>query len=136
LEEFDMKRKIAVAGVSAPGAPFASAVAVSGSASIYTSGFLARDPKSGRIAHPGDAERQTLACIDSIEKVLQAGGGSLQDIVKMTVFLRERGDYEAMNRARRARLAGVDYASTTVVAALVADDALVEIECVAQVEAP
>lgn len=131
-----MKRKIDVAGVSAPGAQFASAIAANGGTLIYTSGFLARDPESGGIAHPGDAEQQTLRCFDSIEKVLRAAGGRLQDIVKMTVFLRHGSAYEAMNRARRSRLAGIDYASTTVIAGLVAPDALVEIECVAAVSAP
>lgn len=128
-----VKRKISVEGVSAPGAPYSSAIAVTGGTLIYTSGFLARDPKTGAIAHPGDAGQQTLACFDSIEKVLQAAGGTLRDIVKMTVFLRNGSDYEAMNGARRSRLTGIDYASSTVITGLVAADALVEIECVAMV---
>ena len=128
-----MKRRIDVEGVSVSGAPFSSAIAVDGRTLIHTSGFLARDPKSGAIVHPGDVERQTLHCFDSIDRVLQAAGGALQDIVKMTVFLRNVSDYDAMNRARRSRLAGIDYASSTVIAGLVAADALVEIECVAAV---
>lgn len=128
-----MKRKITAEGISVPGAPFASAIATRERTLIHTSGFLARDPKGGAILHPGDAERQTLACFDAIEKVLEAAGGGLHDMVKMTVFLRNVSDYEAMNRARRARLSGIDYASSTVIAGLVAADALVEIECVAAI---
>lgn len=128
-----MRRRIDVAGLAAPGAPFASAVATNGGTLVHTSGMLARDAQSGGIAHPGDAERQTLHCLDSIERVLQAAGGALGDIVKMTVFLRHAADYAAMNRARRTRLAGIDYASSTVIAGLVAEQALVEIECVAAI---
>ncbi|MET2828451.1 RidA family protein [Mesorhizobium shangrilense] len=128
-----MKRMITAEGVSPPGAPFSSAIAVDGGTLVHTSGFLARDPKSGAILHPGDAEQQTLHCFNSIEKVLRAAGGALQDLVKMTVFLRNASDYEAMNRARRSRLAGIDYASSTVIAGLVAAEALVEIECVAAI---
>ena len=128
-----MKRKITAEGVSVPGAPFASAIAVDSGKVVYTSGFLARDSQTGAILHKGNAELQTLECFDKIEKVLQAAGGTLQDIVKMTVFLRDVSDYEAMNRARRARLAGIDYASSTVIAGLAAADGLVEIECVAVV---
>lgn len=127
-----MKQRVTVDGVSAPGAPYASAIALTGGRLVYTSGVLARDAAGG-IAHPGDAERQTQACFDSIEKILRAAGGTLRDIVKMTVFLRDGADYDAMNRARRARLAGIDYASSTVVTGLVASAALVEIECVAAV---
>lgn len=131
-----MKRKITAEGVAVPGAPFASAIAVDSGALVHTSGFLARDPITGAILHPGDVERQTLECFDKIEQVLQAAGGSLQDIVKMTVFLCDVADYEAMNRARRSRLAGIDYASSTVIAGLVAAGALIEIECVAAISGP
>jgi 2-iminobutanoate/2-iminopropanoate deaminase len=128
-----MKRCIDLAGLAAPTAPFASAIAVTGGTLVYTSGMLAREAGSGHIAHQGDAEQQTLHCLDSIERVLRAAGGRLGDIVKMTVFLRHGADYAAMNRARRARLDGVDYASSTVIAGLVAEAALVEIECVAAI---
>ncbi|TPM40542.1 RidA family protein [Mesorhizobium sp. B2-3-4] len=128
-----MKRKITAEGVAVPGAPFASAIAVEGGRTVYTSGFLARDSQTGTILHKGDAEKQSLVCFDKIEKILEAEGGTLQDIVKMTVFLRDVTDYEAMNRARKARLAGIDYASSTVIAGLAAADGLVEIECVAAI---
>ncbi len=130
-----MKRKITAEGVAVPGAPFTSAIAVAAGTMVHTSGFMARDPDTGKILYPGDAERQTLECLGKIEKVLAAAGGTLGDIVKMTVFLRHTSDYDAMNRARRSRLAGIDYASSTVIAGLVAEGALVEIECVAAIRA-
>jgi 2-iminobutanoate/2-iminopropanoate deaminase len=128
-----MKRKIIAEGVAVPGAPFASAIAVDSGTLVHTSGFLARDSATGAVLHPGNAEQQTLECFGKIEKVLHAAGGTLDDIIKMTVFLRDVADYEAMNRARKARLAGIDYASSTVIAGLVAAEALVEIECVAAI---
>lgn len=130
-----MKRKIIADGVAVPGAPFTSAIAVEGRTIVHTSGFMARDPETGAILHPGDAERQTLECFGKIERVLAAAGGTLDDIVKMTVFLTDAANYDAMNRARRARLAGIDYASSTILAGLVAANALVEIECVAAIAA-
>lgn len=128
-----MKRKITAAGVAVPGAPFTSAIAVEGRTIVHTSGFMARDPETGVILHPGDAERQTLECFCKIEKVLAAAGGTLGDIVKMTIFLTDASNYEAMNRARRAKLAGIEYASSTVLTGLVAANALVEIECIAAI---
>jgi 2-iminobutanoate/2-iminopropanoate deaminase len=128
-----MKSKISVDGVAVRGAPFTSAIAVTGRTIVHTSGFMARDPETGAILHPGDAESQTLECFGMIEKVLVAAGGTLDDIVKMTVFLTDASNYEAMNRARRAKLSGIDYASSTVVTGLVAPEALVEIECIAAI---
>lgn len=128
-----MKRKISAEGVAVPGAPFTSAIATEGRTIVHTSGFMARNPETGAIRYAGDAERQTLDCFGKIEKVLAAAGGTLQDIVKMTVFLTDASNYEAMNRARRTKLAGIDYASSTVLTGLVAADALVEIECIAAI---
>lgn len=130
-----MKRKISADGVAVPGAPFTSAIAVEGRTIVHTSGFMARDPATGAILHPGDIERQTLECLGKIERVLTAAGGTLDDIVKMTVFLTDASNYEGMNRARRQKLAGIDYASSTVLTGLVAPQALVEIECVAAIAA-
>lgn len=128
-----MKRKITADGVAVAGAPFTSAIATEGRTIVHTSGFMARDAETGAILHPGDAERQTLECFGKIERVLAAAGGTLDDIVKMTVFLTDASNYEAMNRARRTKLAGIDYASSTVLTGLVAAGALVEIECVAAI---
>ncbi|WP_395677603.1 RidA family protein [Inquilinus sp.] len=130
-----MKRPINSPGVYRPNALFAHAIAVDGGTLVCSSGVLARDPATGRILHPGDARQQTEACLGTLEAVLQAAGGTLDSIVKMTVFLRHAQDYDAMNAARRSRLAGCDYASSTVIAGLVAEDALVEIEVMAVVPA-
>jgi 2-iminobutanoate/2-iminopropanoate deaminase len=128
-----MKRQINSEGVYRPNALFSHAMAVDGGTLVCSSGVLARDPETGRILHPGDAQQQTLTCLGALDTVLRTAGGSLESIVKMTVFLRDAGDYDAMNAARRARLAGCAYASSTVIAGLVAEDALVEIEVIAVV---
>ena len=59
----------------------------------------------------------------------------MKDLVKVTVFLRDLRDYDAMNEVRRKALSGIAFASSTVQAQLNAPQALIEIEAVAFVSA-
>jgi 2-iminobutanoate/2-iminopropanoate deaminase len=131
-----MNRRIIAEGVYAPANLFAHAVELREARTVYSSGFLARDPLTGIVGPVGDVAAQTSHCLSSIEKVLATAGARLEDIVKMTVFLRDARDYDAMNAIRRQRLAGCTYASSTVIAGLVDANALVEIEVVASLSEP
>lgn len=125
--------------ITAPGLPgsalFAHAVATEPGRLLLSSGFLSRDPASGKIGPAGDAAEQTRRVLSSIEQVLNAAGASMKDLVRMTVYLVRREDYAAMNSVRREVLAGLTYASTTVLAGLLDPDALIEIDVVAQLPA-
>lgn len=112
--------------------PYVQGVEVSGGRLIYTSGFTARDV-SGATVGKGDIRAQTRQCLENIGGVIEAAGGSLKDLVKVTVFLRDLKDYQGMNAVRREMLGGAAFASSTVEAALNNPDALVEIEAVAVV---
>lgn len=124
-----MKETLESPRVSKTKGPYVQGVAVTGKL-IYTSGVTARNVK-GRILGVGDIRKQTRQCLKNIENIIRAGGGSLGDLVKVTVFLRDFRDYEGMNEVRREVLAKVAFASSTVQAQLNAPEALVEIEAVA-----
>ena len=78
----------------------------------------------------GDIRVQTRQCIENIRNILEAAGGSLRDLVKVTVFLRPSADYAAMNEVRRELLTGIEFASSTVMVGLNAPEALIEVEAV------
>jgi 2-iminobutanoate/2-iminopropanoate deaminase len=126
--------KLAVASpdVAKRKGPYVQGVQVSGGRLVFTSGVVARDV-AGTILGKGDVRAQTRQCFYNITKIIEAAGGSLADLVKVTVFLRHHHDYDAMNEVRREVLAGIPFASSTVFAMLNAQDALVEIEAVAAV---
>jgi 2-iminobutanoate/2-iminopropanoate deaminase len=130
-----MKKALQSPKVAKTKGPYVQGVAVSDGALIYTSGVVARDAKA-RIRGVGDIRLQTRQCLKNIENIIRAGGGSLQDLVKVTVFLRDLRDYAAMNEVRREVLGAVAFASSTVQAQLNAPQALVEIEAVAFVSNP
>jgi reactive intermediate/imine deaminase len=127
-----MKRALESRNVAKTKGPYVQGVAVSNATLIFTSGVVARDA-AGQIIGTGDIRAQTRQCLENVRHIVEAGGGSLTDIAKVTVFLRNLADYGGMNEVRREVLAGVPFASSTVQAALHASEALVEIEAVASV---
>ena len=129
-----MKRALESPHVVKTKGPYVQGVAVSDGTLIFTSGVVARDV-SGKIRGIGDIAKQTRQCLKYIENIVRAGGGTLQDLTKVTVFIRDLRDYTGMNEVRRAVLTGIPFASSTVQAQLNAPDALVEIEAVAFVSA-
>lgn len=63
---------------------------------IYVSGTLAIGPK-GETVGAGDATAQTRFVLESIKSVIEAGGGTMKDVVFNQIFLKDLTDYAAMN---------------------------------------
>ena len=97
---------------------------------LYASGQLGlrRDAPDSTI------EGQTRQALENTKAVLEAGGTSMANVVKCTVFLVRASDFAGMNRVYREFFPKEPPArSTVVVAALVVPAAIVEIECMAVV---
>ena len=94
---------------------------------IYTSGQLGMsrtDPDSSIVG-------QTKRALENVQKVVEAGGSSMANVLKCTVFLTDVKDFQGMNSAYTAFFPKDPPArSTVVVAALVSAGAKVEIECI------
>jgi 2-iminobutanoate/2-iminopropanoate deaminase len=125
--------KQAVSTKEAPAAigPYSQAVRVG--SFLYTSGQVALDPASGVLVTGGVAE-QTTRVIENLKAVLAAAGANLTQVVKTTVFLKNIGDFAAMNEVYGRYFAAEDViapARSTVEVARLPKDALVEIEIIA-----
>jgi 2-iminobutanoate/2-iminopropanoate deaminase len=108
--------------------------AVSHGGQVYVSGLLPLDPGGHLVG--GDAEAQADQILASLAALLGRLGGGLGDVAKVTVYLVDIADREAVNRARRRHFGDARPASSLVqVAALAHPGALVEIEAVAFIEA-
>jgi 2-iminobutanoate/2-iminopropanoate deaminase len=112
--------------------PYVQGVEVTDAKLVYTSGVLARNV-TGRIIGPGDIRVQTRQCFENIRHIIEAAGGSLADLVKVTVFMPDLAGYDAMNEVRNELLRGIAFASSTVQAGLHAPGAMIEVEAVAAV---
>ena len=81
-----------------------------------------------------DIKAQTTSAMQAIKAVVEAGGSTMENVVKCTVFLTSAADFQAMNEAYRVFFPKDPPArSTVVVAALVRADAKIEVECIAAV---
>jgi 2-iminobutanoate/2-iminopropanoate deaminase len=64
---------------------------------VFCSGQIALDPHTGLLVH-GGITAQTKRVLDNLEAVLKAGGSRLDLTVKVTVYLTDLQDFEAMNK--------------------------------------
>lgn len=78
-------------------------------------------------------EAQTRLCLENLQKVLMAGGASLKDVVKVTVFLRREKDFNKMNLVYKEYFVEPLPARSTVITGLALPEMLIEIECIAYV---
>ena len=97
---------------------------------IYVSGQGPVDPVSDQLVITG-VEEQTTITLGNIARILDAAGASLTDIVKVSVFLRDIGDFAAMNRAYSAFFGDHKPARTTIESKFHKSEMLVEVDCVA-----
>ena len=113
--------------------PYVQGIVVPASArTVYTSGVLGREA-SGQLVDKSDVAAQSRQCLENIRQIIEAAGGSLHDLVKLTVFVSHPRHYEAMNAVRKEMLAGIAFTSTAVVAQMIDPHGLVEMEAVAVV---
>jgi 2-iminobutanoate/2-iminopropanoate deaminase len=125
--------KEAVSTKDAPAAigPYSQAVSIGNF--VYTSGQIPLDPASGALV-TGSVAEQTMRVIENLKAVLAASGTTLARVVKTTVFLKNMGDFAAMNEVYGRYFAGEDVvapARSTVEVARLPKDALVEIDVIA-----
>ena len=97
---------------------------------LASSGQVGLDPASGKLV-PGGVGAETERALRNLEAVLKAGGASLKDVVKTTVFLVDMADFQAMNQAYGSHFSESPPARTTVAVTGLPRNARVEIEVVA-----
>jgi enamine deaminase RidA (YjgF/YER057c/UK114 family) len=105
---------------------------------LFLAGQTALDP-DGRIVAPGDLVAQFRQALRNVGTVIEAQGGSLRDLVKLTFYVVDRRDYRARAKAIGQvyrELMGGHYPPTTLVEvkALWDDEALVEVDGFAVLE--
>ena len=88
-----------------------------------------------RVIGGRDPAAQAHFAIDKIEGALQSLGATLADVVRTRVYVRNLDDWDAVARAHGARFGGIMPANTLVVAGIVGDEYLVEIEADAEIDA-
>jgi 2-iminobutanoate/2-iminopropanoate deaminase len=117
-----------------PSGHFSQAIAVEAKGRIvFVSGMTARRA-DGTIAGVGDIEAQTRQVCENIRSALESAGGTLDDVCRVDVFVRNMEHFDRIHKVRREYFKAPAPASTMVeVTKMVHPDYLIEINAIAVV---
>jgi 2-iminobutanoate/2-iminopropanoate deaminase len=100
---------------------------------LFISGLTSRDP-DGNVIGEGDIKLQTETILENMQKLLAQAGGSMADIVKVTVFIRDMELFDQIHEVRRRYFKEPYPASSMVeVSRLVSPEHLIEVEAIAAI---
>jgi 2-iminobutanoate/2-iminopropanoate deaminase len=108
--------------------PYSQAIRAEGL--IFTSGQVAIDPATQQVI-AGDVSAQTDRALKNLAAILQASGSSLEKVLRCTVFLKNMGEFAAMNEVYGRYFKQSPPARSTVEVARLPKDVLVEIDVIA-----
>jgi 2-iminobutanoate/2-iminopropanoate deaminase len=108
--------------------PYSQAIKANGF--VFVSGQVAIDPTNQQIIS-GDVAAQTDRVLKNLSGILKAAGSSLEKVVRSTVFLKNMGDFAAMNEVYGKYFTATPPARSTVEVARLPKDVLIEIDVIA-----
>ena len=108
--------------------PYSQAIKAGGF--VFISGQVAFDPATSQIVE-GDVARQTARVLDNLKAIAEAAGTSLDKAVKATVYLKDMGEFAAMNEVYAKYFPTNPPARATVEVARLPRDVRVEIDLIA-----
>lgn len=97
---------------------------------VFCSGQIPIDPATGEL-NTGPIEEQTRQVLKNVSAVLEAAGSSLDEAVKVTVFLQDMNDFGKMNAVYAEFFKAPNPARAAVQVARLPRDVKVEIEAIA-----
>ena len=112
--------------------PYSQGVIVTAGELIFTAGQIPMNPDSGEFVG-GDIQMQTRCVLENLKAVVEASGSSLDNVVKVTVFMQDMNDFGAMNEVYAEYFKENPPARSTIQVARLPKDVGIEIECVALV---
>jgi 2-iminobutanoate/2-iminopropanoate deaminase len=126
-----MKRDVLIAD-DAPAAIGPYSLGIKAGDLVFISGTLGVDPESGELVS-GGIVAETRQALTNLSRILNAGGSSLQNVVKTTVFMQDMEEFAEMNAVYAEFFTNEPPARSTVQVAALPKGAAVEIEAIAVV---
>ena len=108
--------------------PYSQAIRANGF--VFVSGQVAIDPSTQQVIS-GDVAAQTDRVLKNLSAILKTAGSGLEKVVRSTVFLKNMGDFAAMNEIYGRYFSTAPPARSTVEVARLPKDVLVEIDVIA-----
>jgi 2-iminobutanoate/2-iminopropanoate deaminase len=97
---------------------------------LFLSGQIPLDPKTGELVK-GDIRKQTQQVLENIKGILESQGLSMEDVVKVTIFLKDIGNFSQVNEVYATYFLSSPPARSTVEVVKLPRDADIEIETIA-----
>ena len=128
------KREVSSDAIRKPAGVFSQATVVEAKGKlVFISGMTAWRP-DGSIAGVGDISAQTRQVCENIKAAVEAAGGTLDDVCRVDVYVRNMEHFDAIHKVRREYFKPPLPASTMVeVTKMVSADYLIEINAIAVV---
>ena len=123
-----MKQIISTQNAPAAIGPYSQAVRAGDL--LFVSGQIPADPATGEIVEP-TIQAQAKRSLENVKAILEAAGGSLDNVVKTTVFLKSMDDFVEMNKVYQTYFNAECPARSAVQVAKLPKDVLVVIEAIA-----
>ena len=97
--------------------------ATKGAANLFTSGQLGINPATGEL--PQDFTAQARQAFENVKAIVEAAGGSMQNVMKITIFLTDMANFPAVNAVMQ------EYCSSCFAVAALPKGGAVEVEAIA-----
>src|SRR6478752_5967364 len=129
------KRQIQSDKIRQPSGHFSQAIAVEAKGKLlFISGMTSRRA-DGTIAGIGDVEAQTRQVCENLKSAVEAAGGTLDDICRVDVYVRNMEHFDRIHKVRREYFKPPAPASTMVeICKMTSPDYLIEINAIAVVQ--
>ena len=127
-----MRKIVETAKAPAAIASYSQAVVTDGEL-LFTAGQIGIDPHSGELVERG-ISAQTERVMENLKAILEAGGSSLDRVVKCNIYMVDMADYQAINEIYSRYFRDEPPARAAVQVAGLPKGALVEIDCIASIK--
>ena len=125
-----MKEIIFTEKAPKPIGPYSQAIKVGNF--LFISGQIPVDPESGKLVE-GDIGAQTHQVLKNIRAIVEAAGGTLNNVVKVTVYLDDMDDFAEMNEVYSQYFSESKPARTTIEVSRLPKNVKIEIEAIAYI---
>ena len=123
-----VKIPIQIPNAPAPVGPYSQAILID--RQLYVSGQIPLNPETGQL-ETATIEQATTRVLQNIEALLQEAGFSKDNVVKVSIFMKNLEEFQAMNTIYAHFFTGVAPARETVQVSRLPLDVKIEISCIA-----
>ena len=126
-----MNNKTVVSTPQAPSAIGPYSQAIRAGNLLFVSGQIPIDPSTGKLIDDTGIQAQTRRVLQNLIAIVTAAGGTSENIVRTTVFLKDMGEFADMNSVYAEFFQTAPPSRSTVQAARLPRDVSIEIDCIA-----